>query len=344
MKKVLLCFFTVLLINTVVVKGQIFGKRHHNPFPTALPDSSLINGSYKKLFSYDNEGNIVITEERDRTVMIYDSEGRLTKITTYDYWYNPITGFKSEYTHTYYKGDRLKETTYCEWGFTGIPYLSKTTFEYDSEGNITSAKENSDDHGEFDIKVVDRTIENDGTVSYTMHRKPLNTPDSEYQNYKLLKEKYNINNILTYTECHNYEWDEFYSASYDNEGKPLIEIQNYSDIPDDSYIDTYVYNKEGNLSEIIREDGYSTKYYYSSDGSGIKSSEVLNSKVYWKNGVLTVDSEKAEKVSVFSVDGVLLYSFEKSEGEVSVSLNDLSYTGIIIVKGSTGWFSKVSVN
>ena len=62
---------------------------------------------------------------------------------------------------------------------------------------------------------------------------------------------------------------------------------------------------------------------------------------YTFNNRLYVQSPFAETVNVYSLSGVLLYNFEKSEGAVSYVID--KYRGmILIVRGSSGWVRKVN--
>lgn len=56
--------------------------------------------------------------------------------------------------------------------------------------------------------------------------------------------------------------------------------------------------------------------------------------------VLYVTSPKAERIDLYSLTGVRLYSAEKSNGEIQIRLNNTS-RGFLIVRGSSGWSKKL---
>lgn len=58
-------------------------------------------------------------------------------------------------------------------------------------------------------------------------------------------------------------------------------------------------------------------------------------KVCTSGGVLHVDSPAAERISIYSVTGTLLYSTQKPAGETTVNINHRK--GVLIVRGSSGW-------
>ncbi|MDR2231661.1 MAG: InlB B-repeat-containing protein [Tannerella sp.] len=72
--------------------------------------------------------------------------------------------------------------------------------------------------------------------------------------------------------------------------------------------------------------------------------ESVNNEVYVFAGAgkLYVQSTAVETVNVYSFNGILLLNFEKPEGEASQTLDAVKGTALI-VKGSSGWTSKVIV-
>jgi YD repeat-containing protein len=75
------------------------------------------------------------------------------------------------------------------------------------------------------------------------------------------------------------------------------------------------------------------------DGTtGIES--IGASQVWFYSGILHVNTPAAERVDVYSVSGLRLYSAWKAEGEAGFNLNDLP-RGVLIVRGSSGWTGKI---
>ena len=60
---------------------------------------------------------------------------------------------------------------------------------------------------------------------------------------------------------------------------------------------------------------------------------------YSLNGELVVTSPVAERISIYSIDGKKIGDFNKVAGTKSIKLN----SGIVIVKGSTGWVAKTII-
>jgi len=61
---------------------------------------------------------------------------------------------------------------------------------------------------------------------------------------------------------------------------------------------------------------------------------------YVNNDRLYISSPVAEKIQIYSVNGVLLYNFEKPAGKVDHILSNTPGS-VLIVKGSSGWMKKV---
>ncbi|MDR1644733.1 MAG: hypothetical protein LBS05_02750 [Tannerellaceae bacterium] len=64
--------------------------------------------------------------------------------------------------------------------------------------------------------------------------------------------------------------------------------------------------------------------------------------VRYENGVLYVYSPAAERVAVYSAAGQQLYRTQKAAGEVTLLLPRLS-SGVLIVKGDSGWAKKIAI-
>jgi uncharacterized protein YjdB len=69
-------------------------------------------------------------------------------------------------------------------------------------------------------------------------------------------------------------------------------------------------------------------------------------RVYTANGRLYVNSPAAERISIYSVTGTLLYSFDKPAGAFTFhpSPFTLHLSPVLIVKGSSGWSKKLVVS
>ena len=83
-----------------------------------------------------------------------------------------------------------------------------------------------------------------------------------------------------------------------------------------------------------------TFHYSDINGSAIAPTLVKNNntKAYFVEGTLKVETPNVETISVYSLSGSLLYTVNKAEGAASFDL--ALAQGIFIIKGSTGWAVK----
>jgi predicted RNA-binding protein with TRAM domain len=65
-----------------------------------------------------------------------------------------------------------------------------------------------------------------------------------------------------------------------------------------------------------------------------------NLSVRYSNGTLAVNTPASERIKIYSIDGALQYSVQKTTGEAIYTISNLP-NGILIVKGSSGWVKKV---
>ena len=87
----------------------------------------------------------------------------------------------------------------------------------------------------------------------------------------------------------------------------------------------------------IKEDGIDVSIPYSTVGNGLMNGGV---KVVCYNNTLSISSLFNEKIEIYSIVGTLVFSVQKTEGEVKYDISDIP-KGIVIVKGSSGWVEKV---
>jgi hypothetical protein len=96
---------------------------------------------------------------------------------------------------------------------------------------------------------------------------------------------------------------------------------------------------------VTAEDGTTKKTYTVTvtDGThtGIQLAGGSSVQVYVSNQSLHVSTPAAERVSVYSAGGQLLYSLDKPAGKAFVSTFP---KGVLIVKGSSGWVKKVALH
>jgi hypothetical protein len=75
-------------------------------------------------------------------------------------------------------------------------------------------------------------------------------------------------------------------------------------------------------------------------GTGQSNEPVEPTDVRYANGILTVNTPRAEGIDVYSVGGLLLYQAQKLSGDATFSLRHLPH-GVLIVRGGSGWTGKI---
>jgi hypothetical protein len=63
-------------------------------------------------------------------------------------------------------------------------------------------------------------------------------------------------------------------------------------------------------------------------------------KVYTADNTLYVNSAVAEKVTIYTISGQLLYSVNKPAGEIPIQLKNTP-EGVLLICGASGWRSIV---
>jgi len=90
-------------------------------------------------------------------------------------------------------------------------------------------------------------------------------------------------------------------------------------------------------NSTIKEDDIDVSIPYSTVGNGLINGGV---KAVCYNNTLSISSLYNEKIEIYSIIGTLVFSVQKTEGEVKYDISDIP-KGIVIVKGSSGWVEKV---
>jgi hypothetical protein len=78
--------------------------------------------------------------------------------------------------------------------------------------------------------------------------------------------------------------------------------------------------------------------------AGISKVAASTVQVYFAGQAMHIYSPVAERISVYSVTGVLLQRFDKQAGSSAVSPTGLPTNRIVIIKGRSGWARKIVVN
>ena len=93
-----------------------------------------------------------------------------------------------------------------------------------------------------------------------------------------------------------------------------------------------------NDNTTIIDDDIKVNVSYSTVGNSYVEN---TAKVTLLNNTLTINSPNSERVDVYSMSGMLIFSKQKPEGEVKYQINGFS-NGVIVVKGSSGWIEKIA--
>ena len=88
----------------------------------------------------------------------------------------------------------------------------------------------------------------------------------------------------------------------------------------------------------IKEDDISVGVTHTSSVGNLSVNDAV--KVTYYNNTLYINSPQGERVNIYSMTGMLVFSQQKPEGEIKYNISELS-TGVIIVKGSSGWVEKL---
>jgi len=74
--------------------------------------------------------------------------------------------------------------------------------------------------------------------------------------------------------------------------------------------------------------------------TSVKTTKTSNELVYVQDGKLYVNSQRSEKINIYSIDGLLVYSGKKAVGNLCVNILNV-HKSILIIKGSSGWVQKI---
>ena len=87
----------------------------------------------------------------------------------------------------------------------------------------------------------------------------------------------------------------------------------------------------------IKEQDIDVTIPYSSVGNALIANDV---KVACYNNTLSINSPHKERIDIYSITGLLMFSEHKTSGEVKYNISNLP-KGVVIVRGSSGWVEKV---
>ena len=103
-------------------------------------------------------------------------------------------------------------------------------------------------------------------------------------------------------------------------------------------VDFNLIDSDENVTKIKEDHTAKIKVFKDPTGNEFVESQQLNA--YIKDNRLYVNSAKAETVYVYSLNGTLLFSKDKAEGQAVFSLN--TQEKVLIVRGSSGWVQKAA--
>jgi len=173
---------------------------------------------------------------------------------------------------------------------------------------------------------------NEFRIKYNEKNKPILI---EQYNYNMLKKiiqyEYNENGHMTLCESHS------------NDGQNNL-------ITDSDFKETVEFDEKGKPISVYRFIGNNSlntwtllDYYifYYSDGTS-KNEQIESNELtaYLIDQTLYIQSEKADRISIYSITGMKLYEIGIQPGMNTIPASHFPQ-GILIVKGSTGWVVKI---
>ena len=93
-------------------------------------------------------------------------------------------------------------------------------------------------------------------------------------------------------------------------------------------------------SETQAYEKFFYRIWYYKNRTGIENIENNNAKAFIHSGVLHIDSDVAEAVTLYSVTGQVLQTIKKPQGNFSLDIKHLP-ANIVIAKGESGWALKL---
>lgn len=330
-------------------------------------EGRLIETSYRKR-SGENGELLNIWDLSSQSSYRIDSLGRIVE-ETYSY-YNPeeqkwIASYMEK--NTYHKGDKMTMDEYYEFNQnTGQWYVvEKSVYRFDNQDNMIGYTdyELEDVNGDGNMELIvtqevkcDYTIDAEGYLNYLIYFKDMQEAGADFELGLKMKQKYNDQHYLIYSEEAERIYDQWDDNSksetvYEN-GKLISEEEFY--LGDDGITwnlnekTEYTYNSKG---QLVKEVMYSSddetnevyinstkELFYTDSQSSIETGKADSDvKLSIVNGILSIDTNQAETVTVYSITGSQIATFDKSEGQASTSI---LHEGVVIVKGSSGWATK----
>jgi hypothetical protein len=80
--------------------------------------------------------------------------------------------------------------------------------------------------------------------------------------------------------------------------------------------------------------------YYAGDENSNAVIQTLEPSVYIHGGVLTVRSDRAEQITIYSVSGTRLYETQAQAGTTTIDASRFPQ-GVLIVRSGSGWVRKI---
>jgi len=292
-------------------------------------------------YTYDDHDNLLSeinysggrTSAGNKYVYEYDPENRMATKERYLYDYNTDTWNKYQKTkYTYNDKDLIIDEVLSFYYPGGYQPYSRYISEYDKDGNRTLYEELKTQGGSENWRgVIKREIgyENGNQTSCKFYYW-----DYDYWTWYLRSENkisYNENGkILSYE---NYGYKDEYSFDWDIIEKCTYEYNGYDDL-----INYKIYRWDENDSDLSLKENMNI--YYTINPTSVETIQESRVKAYLENGILSIENPSKETISIYSVNGQILYSAIKSDGILTIDTTHLP-KGVLIIKGKSGWVKKV---
>ena len=329
MKRAILLFLSMILVT-----GNVWSQGGLTPFDfTVSPTSINIKKYGAESFEITTSKDWIVSCSAN-WIAIHTTSGMANKTATF------VVYFYSQKNDT--SQARTANIEVSSGDVTKTIKVTQNVYKDDVKATHTSTENNK---GTIDL-YIDMPSSNLLTGEFTVTMPDVLSLDKENT---VLAQEFQNNNSLDITDMENGSWIFTISPNVStggSSGNNFIKIATIAYIIDDDAAtgkyDVSISNLEFTLSNntTIKESKVNVSVSYTSSvGNSFMDNTV---KVIYNNNNLSVNSPDKERVDIYSITGVLIFSQQKQEGEIKFNINGLP-AGVAFVRGSTGWVEKIII-
>ncbi len=289
-----------------------------------------LEDNYEKIhqYQYDNNGNLIAYLSNGHSEYAsYDLQGRISRIYHYYHLTTPEPEFEANSYSVYYYSDGYSPTVEPE-AITPIGDTNQGSFDLNTTLSIDSIHNAS-----FVVQLPDGFTLDESNTSLTI-------------NFAELFD-------LTITKQENNSWlfevtpktPKSAVLRADDAGQMLHIAYNVDEYTKKEIYDIVINNIrfETPSGNLLPEPAITVPISVNRWATGIEKIETSNTVVYLVNHALYIQTLQAEQVTVYTVNGSLVYKSTVSSGTTTIDANAFPQ-GVLIVQGSSGWIKKVVMN